>query len=233
VSAGILLLAAIGYTAYLLTKEDRAHTAKPGIESPGSRAVTGDKGRNAKPAEPAPLLKDTSRGTGLIEGRQPRTPLPSAGPAPQKSSPAAAPSLPPPAYRPEQPAAIHRAPPLQKRENAESSPQLPAEWSDSPPSNRIPLKKTPAPRPGSGEVAVVLSAPDPLAAGKEIEAAVTSLGGRITGRAYSGGNDILYTRIEVEKLIELMGRLGKVGKMQELPDLPPNAEGTIDLVIKW
>jgi hypothetical protein len=62
---------------------------------------------------------------------------------------------------------------------------------------------------------------------------VTASGGTITGRAFSSGNDILYTRIDVDKLIELMRRLGKIGKIQELPELPDNAEGMIDLVIRW
>jgi len=67
----------------------------------------------------------------------------------------------------------------------------------------------------------------------EIERAVTSLGGSVTGRGYSGGRDILYVRIDVESVMELMGRLGKIGTIQELPAIPDGVFGQIDMVIKW
>jgi len=235
-AAGMLLLAIIGVSTYLLTNRDEIFTPKPSGEASrtGNSADKSAEGKNPKPEDRESLLKGVFRGAGLLEDKKPKTspqlPAPS-GPSPQVNPPTALPTTISPPVRAEQPTAPFKAEPPQQRERAER-PQLPSEWSDIQTQGRTPQRKTPAPRPG-GEVAVVLATPDPLAATQEIEAAVTSLGGRITGRAYSSGNDILYTRIEVEKLIDLVGKLRKVGKLQELPNLPDNAEGSIDLVIKW
>ncbi|HXC94031.1 MAG TPA: zf-HC2 domain-containing protein [Geobacteraceae bacterium] len=235
VTAGMFLLAIIGFTGYLLTTGEE--TAKPGNQASriGSSAAKSDSGKSARPEEPTSPLKGIFRGAGPLEDKKPKavTTLPSSsGSSPQGNPPAALPALISPPARTEQPTAPLKAEPPQNRERAEK-PQLPSEWGDIQTQSRTPQKKTPAPRRSSGELAVVLTASDPSVATQEIETAVTSLGGKITGRAYSNGNDILYTRIEVEKLIELIGRLRTVGKLQELPDLPENAEGTIDLVIKW
>ncbi len=234
VTAGMFLLAIIGFTGYLLTTGKE--TAKPGNEASriGSSAVKSDSGKSVRPEELTSPLKGTFRGGGLLEDKKPKAPtLPSSsGSSLQGNPPAALPASISPPARTEQPVAPLKAEPPQDRERAEK-PQLPSEWGDIQTQSRTPQKKTPAPRRNSGELAVVLTASDPSVAIQEIETAVTSLGGKITGRAYSSGNDILYTRIEVEKLIELIGRLRKVGKLQELPDLPESAEGTIDLAIKW
>jgi len=237
VAAGMLLLAIIGFSGYLLTTGKETFTAKPGNESSrkGKGAVKSGEEKSASPEELTSPLKGVFRGAGLLEDKKPKaapTPPSPSGSSTQGNLPTSLPATTSPPSRTEQLPITFKAEPPPKRESLEK-PQLPSEWGDIQTPSRTPQKKAPVPRRNSGELAVVLTASDPLAAIQEIETAVTSLGGKITGRAYSSGNDILYTRIEVEKLIELMGRLRKVGKLQELPDLPDNAEGTIDLVIKW
>jgi len=107
------------------------------------------------------------------------------------------------------------------------------EWGTPLPQSPAPQKKVPLPRARSGEIAVILSSSDPLAVANDIEEAVLASGGKVNGRAYSGGTDILYTSVGVERFIDLMGRLGKIAKIQSLPQLPEDAEGAVDLVIKW
>jgi hypothetical protein len=108
----------------------------------------------------------------------------------------------------------------------------PQEWGDAPPQNRAPQKKSPV-RTRGGELAVLLQVADPSAASQEIEAAVIAAGGRVTGRAYSGGNDVFYTRIDVNRYLDLMGRLSRTGKLQELPEPPDGVDGGVELIIKW
>lgn len=107
------------------------------------------------------------------------------------------------------------------------------EWGDSLPQARALPKKATQAAARSGEIAVLLSTSDAVTAAHDIESAVAAIGGRINGRAYSGGNDILYVNVEVDRFFELMGRLGKIGRIQELPRLPEGAEGALDLVIRW
>jgi len=107
------------------------------------------------------------------------------------------------------------------------------EWGDSPPQSTPPQKKVPLPRVRGGELAVALNSADPVAAAHEIENAVTASGGKVNGRAYSGSTSIIYTSVEVDRFFGLMSRLEKIGRLQELPQLPEEAEGTVDLVIKW
>ena len=80
---------------------------------------------------------------------------------------------------------------------------------------------------------MALNSADPVAAAHDIENAVTAIGGKVNGRAYSGNTSIIYTSVEVDSFFSLMSRLEKIGRLQELPQLPEEAEGTVDLVIKW
>lgn len=231
-----LSLAVIGFSAYLLTRREEPSTAKPGaIESRSdNRTVKTAPEKNPGPADMTSLLKGAFRGSIRPDDKGTKVPVPRPpGLPPQETSPATQSSLITPATRQEVPSAPLKAEPFQKREGAESSPQLPAEWGDSPPPVRTTQKTAPSPRRSGSDLSVVLSTSDPVAAIQGIEAAVAATGGKITGRAFSSGNDILYTRIEAEKLIALVGRLGKVGKIQELPDLPDTADGMIDLIIRW
>lgn len=157
---------------------------------------------------------------------RPSVPLPTDLPSEPVSqqAPSVKPLLPPASGQSEQ---------LHKKERSEALQPLPQEWGDPPPQIRTSQKKAPPPRARGGEVAVVLNSADPVAAAHDIESAVVSIGGRINGRAYSAGTDILYTSVDVERFFELMGRLGKIGKIQELPQLPEDADGAVDLVIKW
>ena len=98
----------------------------------------------------------------------------------------------------------------------------------------LPREKSAADRaPSSGELDVTLRVNDSAAAAGAIENAVSRLGGRVTGRAHSGGVDLLYTQIDGRKYPELIDRLGRVGKIQDRPQSPEGGIGTIDLVIRW
>jgi RNA polymerase sigma-70 factor (ECF subfamily) len=234
VTAGMLLLAIIWVSAYFLTRNEKISAPKPAGEASriGNRTPASAEEKKTKSEDLTSILKGAFRGADLQEAKTPKTlAAPPSSPASshQGSPPTAMPSLISPPARTEAPSRTDAA---QHRERAEK-PQLPSEWGDIQTPGRTLQKKTPAPGHGSGEIAVVLTVPDSLAATREIENAVTSLGGSITGRAYSSGKDILYTRIEVVKLIDLMGRLGKIGRISELPELPDGAEGAIDLVIRW
>jgi RNA polymerase sigma-70 factor (ECF subfamily) len=85
----------------------------------------------------------------------------------------------------------------------------------------------------AGELDVSLSVDDPAAAAGTIEKAVSRLGGRITGRAHSGGDELLYTQIDGRKLPELIDRLGRIGRLQGRPQISDVAAGQVDLVIRW
>jgi hypothetical protein len=87
--------------------------------------------------------------------------------------------------------------------------------------------------PPAGELDVSLRVDDPTAAAGAIEKAVSRLGGRINGRAHSGGDDLLYTQIDGRKLPELIDRLGRIGRLQGRPHISELAAGPVDLVIKW
>jgi hypothetical protein len=85
----------------------------------------------------------------------------------------------------------------------------------------------------AGELDVSLSVDDSVAAAGAIEKAVSRLGGRITGRAHSGGDDLLYTQIDGRKLPELIDRLGHIGRLQGRPQTSEVTGGQVDLVIRW
>lgn len=111
--------------------------------------------------------------------------------------------------------------------------QLPAEWGENQPQGIFTQARPPVQKGRGGEMSIVLRTTDPDSAAREIESAVTALGGNITGRAYSGGSDILYARVDVLNVMELVIRLEKIGKMLDLPHIPDVSEGNVDLVIRW
>jgi len=157
---------------------------------------------------------------------RPSVPLPPL--LPQGGTPQAAPSMKQPL-----PAAAGQSEQLAKRGKSELLTPPLEEWGDPPPQNAPSQKKAPLPRVRGGELAVVLTSADPVAAAHDIETAVTAIGGKVNGRAYSGNTSIIYTSVEVDRFFGLMSRLEKIGRLQELPHLPEEAEGTVDLVIKW
>jgi RNA polymerase sigma-70 factor (ECF subfamily) len=85
----------------------------------------------------------------------------------------------------------------------------------------------------AGELDVTLGVDDSVTAAAAIEKAVARSGGRITGRAHSGGSDILSTQIEGQKISDLMDRLGRIGRIQDRPHLPEGTTGTVELLIRW
>lgn len=173
----------------------------------------------------APMTTDNPQKADKSAG-PPSFPLPGVLPSERALQPATS-------VKPVQPSADTKIDQLQKREKPTAMQPALQEWGDPLPQARALQKKAPPPRASGGEVAVLLKTGDAVAAAHDIEGAVSALGGKINGRAYSGGNDILYVRVEVEKFFELMGRLGKIGRIQELPSLPEGAEGALDLVIRW
>jgi len=230
----VLLLAFTAISAYLLSRK-----TEPVAELPRSADLTASPSPGgSRPETGGPDFSSVGKGT-LKEAvaRPDSQPGVEATTAPSIPLPTALPSEPPSQAAPASKSAPQdvsgKIEPNQRREKADLHPSLPTEWDEPPPQNRASLKKSPLPRSGSGEIAVVLNTVDPVAAGRDIESAITSLGGMISGRAYSGGNDILYTRVEVEHFFDLMNRLGKIGRIQDLPQLPEDAEGAVELTIKW
>ena len=205
--------------------ENQPVSPPPGVQKTapsGSRSITMPQGefRGAAPmtADKPPSAEKSAR--------PPSFPLPAELPAERTSR--SAPSL-----KPALPVTGATSDQLQKMERPRAMQPGLEEWGDPLPQTRPLPKKAPQPGAHGGEIAVLLSTVDAVAAAHDIESAVAAIGGKINGRAYSGGNDILYVRVEVEKFFELMKRLGKIGRIQELPSLPEGAEGALDLVIRW
>jgi len=232
VAAGIFVLGGIyWYLSGRSTVTETTLTA-PAVTAgqPATGPATGGEGgRVVQPPAALPPLRGGGGAAPAPLTKAPPTspvPLPNLPPAAQEVSPA----------RPLQPAAplaSQKAPPAARQTVPEAIPSLPAEWGESIPHVRIAPGKAAAPKRNGDEIAVLLRTVDPEGSIQAIEKAVTALGGEITGRAYSSGNDILYTRIDVDRFMELMARLGKIGKIVELPQLPDETAGRIDLVIRW
>jgi len=170
--------------------------------------------------------------------REERTPEQQAG----SSRPDQAP-LPPPPPLSVEPVAPPRQRPVvakplpqpvrQARPRAEMPASLPPEWGEGLPDLRTTPRNAVQPGGRGDETAVLLLADRDEVQPEEIERAVTALGGRVTGRAYSGGRDILYTSIAAESVMDLMSSLRRIGTIKELPHIPEGAAGAIDLVIRW
>lgn len=230
-----LFIAVIGTSAYFLRRGDRPgsemssegqHVSSPVFEQkvkPPGAVVTsipkGEFGRAATIVEDAPKAGKSNK---LLSS----FPLPTASPSDRtvQATPTAIPA---------QPVAATNSGQIHKREKPVATQPGLQEWGNHLPQSTPLQKEVPLPRAQGGEIAVVLSSPDALAVAHDIEGAVLASGGKINGRAYSGGTDILYTSVGVERFPDLMGRLGKIAKIRELPQLPEGAEGAIDLVIRW
>jgi RNA polymerase sigma-70 factor (ECF subfamily) len=228
-----LIVAAVSLYWYLALREegDRTQRAVPAasarVETPpaGENRAVGPKGLLAPP----PALPRQSGGAPAVAPpRAEATGVP-ASPLPAPALPA----LPVPRGPTQRQAAGSKqsAPPASPR--AETTPILPADWGESPTVVRQTPRKAATPKGHGSETAVVLRVSDNDGAQGEIERAVTDLGGTITGRGYSGGRAMLYTRIEADAVMDLMGGLGKIGTLLELPHIPEGSAGVIDLTITW
>lgn len=229
-----LFIAVIGASAYFLQRGDQPGSEQSREDQPVSSPFAE---KNVKPPETVvnPLPKGVLRGAETVEV------APKAGksdkPSPSFPLPTALPSdrtvQATPATIPGQPATATNNERIYKREKpAATQPGL-QEWGNHLPQSPPLQKKASLPGVQGAEISVVLSSPDSLAVAHDIEAAVLASGGKVNGRAHSGGTDILYTSVGVERFPALMGRLGKIAKIRELPELPEGAEGVIDLVIRW
>ncbi len=232
--AGLLFSAIIALSAYLLQADREKLSQVVSGRAPERKAVTPSP-QSPQRSEAADFITSITapfRSTGKpvateVGAAVPTVPLPQPAPAAEKvSAPAPSPGI-TPAETPVKNEAAG------KRNRIERSPELPPEWGETLPPGRIQQKKAAPVRSRSSEIAVEMVTEDPLAAIREVENAVSELGGKITGRAYSSGSDILYTRIDVDRFFDLMSRLGKAGRIQELPQPPEGAQGTVDLIIKW
>lgn len=234
IAVAALFIAVIGASSYLLLK---------GSESGSLQQRSGNLPASPPPVENKPeqgrsdftsILKGVFKGDVTSPGSSPgRETVPRASVPLPAALPPEPPSQAVPVIKPVQPAAPGKIEQIPKKEKSDLAPATLPEWGDSPPQNRAPQKNAPLTRSKGGEVAVVLNTADPVAAVHDIESAVASIGGKINGRAYSGGTDILYTRVEVDRFFDLMGRLAKIGRIQELPQLPDGAEGDLELIIRW
>jgi hypothetical protein len=225
-----ILLTVIGISSYVLL--DREKSTPP----PDRTAVaTQPPGPVEKVKERIPALsgflpgifKEGARPAPRRESGAPAQPSPVPLPAALPGTTAAPPALPsamPPATAPQ------ATQPYRKEQ--EPLINSPPEWGDSP-AARQPLKKAAEMPARPSETVVTLKVPDPVQAAAEIESAVSASGGKVTGRGHSNGNDILYTRIDVDRFIDLMTRLDKSGRIQELPQPPVGAEGPVELIIRW
>lgn len=232
VAAGIFILGGIYW--YL---SDRATVTETTLTAPAvtagkpatGPATGGESGRVIPPPSAAPPLRS---GGGVTDVPLPK--VPPVSPVPLPPPPPAAQEVSPSRPLPQAaPLASQKTAPAARQTVPQGVPSLPAEWGESIPPGRSASGKAAAPKGNGDEVAVLLRIVDPEGSQQEIERAVTALGGEITGRAYSSGNDILYTRIDVGRFVELMARLGKIGRIVELPQLPDEATGSMDLVIRW
>lgn len=232
IGTGLLLLAAVAISAYLLLHEREI------IAPPAVRKIP-------VPTATAPEQESTTPGAGVITSIGiPATPAgkpisPTTGPA-VRPAPVPLPApLPKAAPLPAATAPLATSPATGRsgadagQRQRERGPELPAEWGGSPPPQRPQPAKAAGGRDRSGELGVELATTDPLAAIDKVERAVTDLDGKITGRAYSSGSDILYITIDVDRFFELISRLGKTGRILALPQLPEGSEGPVDLAIKW
>lgn len=236
--AGLLLLLITVLSGYLLL-HDHDQSSTTAADGNAVRRPVPPGARPGKTEQPAgfitsiiaPFRKADKTTAAPGNTPAPTGPLPPVTAPPVTVPPPPSP-LPAPAIAPLPVTAPVKSEAAGKRGRSDRPAELPAEWGESLPANP-PQKKSPPGRSRGGELAVQMTTEDPVAAIPEIEAAVTALGGKITGRAYSGGSDILYTKIDIDRFFDLMNRLAKTGRIQELPQPPEGAEGPVDLIIRW
>lgn len=188
----------------------------PGRDQGGSIPLPTMQVRPAPVRPEAPAVPPPSGGA-------PSVPLPSKIPPVEKS--------PQPGQHQAPTAGVKQSPPV--RSKIEAVPALPSDWGEGLPADRPAPRKPVALKGHGGETVVLLDVGDHDDSPRKIERLVTTFGGTITGRGYSGGRSILYTRIDVDSVMELVDDLGKVATLQELPHIPEGAAGAIDLTIKW
>jgi hypothetical protein len=229
----VLFIAIIGTAAFLL--QDRPVSppeSQPRRDQPAPAPTVERKADSSAVSVPS-VLKGVFRGDidapadSPVAGRLPGPSVPLPPALPPEGLPTALP------LKPHVPVAAGQREQGQKKEKTEALSPLLQEWGDQPPQGAPVQKKAPVSRARTGELAVVLTSADPVAAAQAIESAVIALGGKVNGRAYSSGTDIMYTSVDVDRFYDLMTRLGKIGRIQELPQLPEGAEGAVDLVIRW
>lgn len=232
--AGLLLLAVIGLSAYLLQHDHETisrsvDSGKAGHNRESTSQQPPQSSKSGKFITALTIPFKSQNKPVLSEGRAvvPTVPLPPVT-SPVES---AVRSAPPPGITPA--AVAVKSEPARRLDRIEKPAELPPEWGESLPAPRTQLKKAAPARSRNSGITVEMVTEDPVAANKAVENAVTTLGGEITGRAYSNGSDILYTRIDVNSFFDLMSRLGNAGRIQELPQLQEGVEGTVDLIIKW
>ena len=234
-----LIIVAVALLWYL-TPHDAGDSKEQAAPSPSTRVAAPSPGApvgrgNGVPSASLPVVPAPAGG-GQVDRRALVSPEAPAAPAPSVPAPALtvppAPRPPLSSQRQAPPAAPKQSSPL-ARSRADSSPILPADWGDSPAVVRSPPRKAATPKVLGSETAVLLNVRDPDSAQGAIERVVTSLGGTITGRGYSGGRTILYTRVDLDNVMDLVGGMGKIGTIQELPHIPEGASGAIDLTIRW
>jgi RNA polymerase sigma-70 factor (ECF subfamily) len=234
-----LIFAAVALYWYLTpheaedSPEQTAPSAPTGVGAPSPVATR--RGGDAGPSAPHPVFPASGGGGSGDRGTNLRLDAPTAlvpsVPIPALTVPTV--PSPPLSSQRQAPPAGPKQPPPPARSRAESSPTLPADWGDNPSVVRSTPRKAAAPKVPGSETAVLLNVRDPDTAQEAIERVVTSLGGTITGRGYSGGRTILYTRVDLDNVMELMGGVGKIGTILELPHIPEGATGPIDLTIRW
>ena len=210
--------------------------------------------KSARRPEPAPPAVTPSRQGSVptvlppaapqSSGPQARLPLPAPSIAPPPQPPAqagssptaqqaageAAQSPPPPTAR-----TLQKSAERERKTNKGDDLGLKGTWGGQMAPN-LPLRregrKVYEPPPAEGEE-VYLIVKDPVAAAGAIETAVTGTGGKVIGRAYSGGRDILYTTVEMGKFAEVISRLERVGKIRERPRQPEGGGNMVELIIRW
>lgn len=228
----LALLTVVAVVPFILPKGNR--TASLQQESP------------SEPARETAAKKDTSAlnsVTNLIKGafRPGSLKTPPAEPNPSQPLPVPLPTNQPRQEAPtvtqqllqKQPAAAEEKPQQATKGKLNTTLPSPLEWGDAPP--KIQPRQTPAAtsQQQSSEMTVSLQVTDMSSASEEIEAAVSASGGRITGRGHSSGSDIIYTRVDADRYLSLVGRLSRAGRILEMPAPPDGSAGAVDLVIKW
>lgn len=229
--AAFITLAITGGLVFQLSRRSVPPVESPKISEVTEKALPEKQPETATGRSFTTLFKGVFGSSATQQTSAPEIQPPARIPLPVESGqPEAAPVLTAPSQKQVVAPALQQE--LAPKQKTDLSSPPPQEWGDSPPQNRAPQKKPPV-RLRTTDLSVLLQVADSSAAVQEIEAAVVTAGGKITGRAYSGGNDILYTRIDSNRFLDLMGLLSRTGKIQELPEPPEGVDGGVELMIKW
>jgi RNA polymerase sigma-70 factor, ECF subfamily len=187
-------------------------------------------------SSPLPVTMQSPLPKRIPPGEPPLSAEPPAGTQARTQQPAreAVSSPPAPAPRALQ---LQPSPPRVREKNIEEEEHagLQGTWGERVPPGVLPHRasRKPAEPHSVAEEEIYLAVKDPLAAAGAIESTITGTGGRVIGRAYSGGNDILYTHVARGKFTEVIDRLERVGKVRERPQLPEGSGDVVGLIIRW